>query len=258
MPFIRQFGGKIFSDDGLEAAYDDPKTIEALTLMTDLFTTYSLPLEVGSFYNEFRYGRLPIGVGDFGMYISLLHAAPEIAGLWNIAPLPGVMQDGEVNRSFDGSSTSAMMFQQTKKPNEAWSFMKWWTSATTQLDYAENLISAYGPEYLWNSSNIEAFGQMSWDEQHRQTILDQWQWINDTAKTPASYIVERELSNIWNKVVFQGVNLRTAIEDSLIISNKEIRRKMIEFRFIDAQGNVLKPYILPTKETIDLWVGLPR
>jgi hypothetical protein len=57
-------------------------------------------------------------------------------------------------------------------------------------------------------------------------------------------------------VVFQGVNLRTAIEDSLIISNKEIRRKMIEFRFIDAQGNVLKPYILPTKETIDQWIGL--
>jgi ABC-type glycerol-3-phosphate transport system substrate-binding protein len=256
MPFIRQFGGKIFSDDGLQAAYDDPKTIDALTLMTDLFTTYSLPLEVGSFYNEFRYGRLPIGVGDFGMYISLLHAAPEIAGLWNIAPLPGVMQDGEVDRSFDGSSTSAMMFQQTKKPNEAWSFMKWWTSASIQLDYAENLISAYGPEYLWNSSNIEAFGQMSWDAQHRQTILDQWQWINDTAKTPASYMVERELSNIWNKVVFQGVNLRTAIEDSLIISNKEIRRKMIEFRFIDAQGNILKPYILPTKETIDQWIGL--
>jgi hypothetical protein len=68
-------------------------------------------------------------------------------------------------------------------------------------------------------------------------------------------MVERELSNIWNKVVFQGVNLRTAIEDSLIISNKEIRRKMIEFRFIDAQGNVLKPFVMPTKETLDAWVG---
>ncbi len=255
MPFIRQFGGKIFSDDGLSAAYDDPQTIEALTLMTDLFSTYSLPLEVGSFYNEFRYGRLPIGIGDFGMYISLLHAAPEIAGLWNIAPLPGIEQDGVVNRSFDGSSTSAMMFKNTDKPNEAWSFLKWWTSASTQLDYAENLISAYGPEYLWNSSNREAFAQMSWDGGHRQTILEQWQWIDDTAKTPASYMVERELSNIWNKVVFQGVNLRTAIEDSLIIANKEIRRKMIEFRFIDQQGNSLKPYVLPTKETLADWIG---
>ncbi|MFZ9139547.1 MAG: ABC transporter substrate-binding protein, partial [Bacilli bacterium] len=157
--------------------------------------------------------------------------------------------------SFDGSSTSAMMFKNTDKPNESWSFLKWWTSASTQLDYAENLIAAYGPEYLWNSSNQEAFAQMSWDEGHRQTILNQWQWIDDTAKTPASYMVERELSNIWNKVVFQGVNLRTAIEDSLIIANKEIRRKMVEFRFIDQQGNSLKPYILPTKETISDWIG---
>jgi ABC-type glycerol-3-phosphate transport system substrate-binding protein len=257
MPFIRQFGGKIFSDDGLSAAYDDPNTIEALTLMTDLFSTYSLPVEVGSFYNEFRYGRLPIGIGDFGMYISLLHAAPEIAGLWNIAPLPGIENNGEINRSFDGSSTSAMMFKNTDKPDESWSFLKWWTSASTQLDYAENLIAAYGPEYLWNSSNREAFSQMSWDASHRETILAQWQWIDDTAKTPASYMVERELSNIWNKVVFQGVNLRTAIEDSLIIANKEIRRKMIEFRFIDSQGNTLKPYLLPTKETLSDWVGTP-
>jgi ABC-type glycerol-3-phosphate transport system substrate-binding protein len=255
MPFIRQFGGKIFSEDGLSAAYDDPNTYAALTLMTDLFTTYSLPLEVGSFYNEFRYGRLPIGIGDFGMYISLLHAAPEIAGLWDVAPLPGVEHDGEVNRSFDGSSTSAMIFKNTKKPQEAWTFLKWWTSASIQLDYAENLISAYGPEYLWNTSNREAFSQMSWDENHRQTMLQQWEWINDTAKTPASYMVERELSNIWNRVVFQGANLRSAIEDSLIIANKEIRRKMIEFRFIDAEGTILKPYILPTKETIGTWIG---
>jgi hypothetical protein len=49
--------------------------------------------------------------------------------------------------------------------------------------------------------------------------------------------------------------LRTAIEDSLIIANKEIRRKMLEFRFIDQQGNVLKPYLLPTKETLTEWVG---
>jgi ABC-type glycerol-3-phosphate transport system substrate-binding protein len=255
MPFINQFGGKIIADDALSAAYDDPNTINALTFMTDLYTTYSLPLEVGSFYNEFRYGRLPIGIGDFGMYISLLHAAPEIAGLWNVAPLPGHLQHGQVNRAFDGSSTSAMIFKNSTKTDQAWSFLKWWTEASTQLDYAENLISAYGPEYLWNTSNRDAFAQMSWDKNHQNVMLEQWAWIQDTAKTPAAYMLERELSNIWNKVVYNGVNLRTAIEDSLIISNKEIRRKMLEFGFIDRQGNVLRSYQLPTLETLHLWVG---
>ena len=255
MPFIQQFGGKLYEDDALRAAFDDPKTIEALTLMTDLYSTYSLPLEVGSFYNEFRYGRLPLGIGDFGMYITLLHAAPEIAGLWDIAPLPGVLRDGVVNRSFDGASTSAMMFKNTDQPDEAWSFLTWWTSKQTQLDYAENLISAYGPEYMWNTSNVEAFADATWNPVHQQVMLDQWQWVNDTVKTPASFMLERELSNIWNKVVYQGINLRTAIEDSLIITNKEITRKMIEFGYLDRQGTVLKPYQLPTLETVDAWLG---
>lgn len=258
MPFIQQFGGKIYAEDALSAAFDDPKTIEALSFMTDLYTTYSLPLEVGSFYNEFRYGRLPIGIGDFGMYITLLHAAPEIAGLWDIAPLPGVYRDGEVNRSFDGASTSAMIFKDSDKVDQSWSFLKWWTSQQTQLDYAENLISAYGPEYMWNTANVEAFSDMAWNENHQATILEQWRWIQDTAKTPASYMLEREISNIWNNVVYQGVNLRTAIEDSLIITDKEITRKMIEFGFIDRQGNILKPYILPTPETLDDWLESSR
>ena len=46
-----------------------------------------------------------------------------------------------------------------------------------------------------------------------------------------------------------------ALEPDLIIANKEIRRKMVEFRFIDQQGNSLKPYVLPTKETLSDWVG---
>jgi hypothetical protein len=68
-------------------------------------------------------------------------------------------------------------------------------------------------------------------------------------------MLERELSNIWNKVVYQGINLRTAIEDSLIITNKEITRKMIEFGYLDRQGTVLKPYRLPTLDTVDAWLG---
>jgi ABC-type glycerol-3-phosphate transport system substrate-binding protein len=148
-----------------------------------------------------------------------------------------------------------MMFKNTDQPDEAWSFLTWWTSKQTQLDYAENLISAYGPEYMWNTSNVEAFADATWNPVHQQVMLDQWQWVNDTVKTPASFMLERELSNIWNKVVYQGINLRTAIEDSLIITNKEITRKMIEFGYLDRQGTVLKPYQLPTLETVDAWLG---
>lgn len=256
MPYIYQFGGKIFEDDALSAAFDDPKTIEAITFMTELFTIYSLPLEVGSFYNEFRYGSIPIGIGDFGMYNQLLNAAPEIAGLWDIAPMPGILrEDGIVDRSYDGASTSAMVFKNTDKADESWEFLKWWTSDDVQLRYSENLITSMGAEYMWNTSNVNAFAQMSWDSSHINVFLEQWEWIYDTVKTPASYMLEREISNIWNTVVYDGENVRTAIEDSMVIVNKEITRKMIEFNFIRPNGDLVTPYILPTKELVEGWLA---
>lgn len=249
MPFIKQFGGKLYNDDALSTAIDSEEVIKAMTLMTDLYTIYSLPLEVGSFYNSFRYGDIPIGVGDFGMYVQLLFAAPEIAGLWDIAPLPGVLNEyGIVDRSYDGASTSGIIFKNSNYQEEAWEFLKWWTKMETQLEYSENLISSMGPEYMWNTSNREAFLNYSWDENDKKVILKQWEWINDTEKTPAAYMLERELSNVWNKAVYNGVNVRTAIEDAVIVINKEITRKMIEFEYIDSKGNKLKEYKLPKKE----------
>ena len=151
--------------------------------MSELYTIYSLPLEVGSFYNSFRYGDIPIGIGDFEMYIRLLHAAPEIAGLWKISVIPGIKgEDGVVNRSFDGASTSGMIFTNSNKKKEAWQFLDWWTKEDTQLMYSNNLITSMGPEYMWNTSNINAFKNSSWDELDKEVFLEQWKWVNDTEK----------------------------------------------------------------------------
>ena len=171
MPFIKQHQGKIHSDDALRTTIDSEEVIKAMTLMTDLYTIYSLPLEVGSFYNSFRYGDIPIGIGDFGMYVRLLHAAPEIAGLWKIAKLPGVLRsDGVVDRSYDGASTSGVIFEKSKKKEDAWKFLNWWTRDDTLLNYANNLINSMGPEYMWNTSNVNAFKDMAWDELDKQVF----------------------------------------------------------------------------------------
>ncbi|MCK9289717.1 MAG: ABC transporter substrate-binding protein, partial [Acholeplasmataceae bacterium] len=124
-------------------------------------------------------------------------------------------------------------------------FLKWWTEKDTQLQYSENLIASLGPEYMWNTANVEAFLDYSWNESDKEVILNQWRWINDTEKTPAAYMLERELSNVWNKVVYNGYNVRTAIEDAVVVINKEITRKMIEFGYIDKNGKKLKDYQLP-------------
>ncbi len=254
MPFINQFDGILYTDDLLKSNLTNQNTINAINFMAELYTVYSLPVEVGSFYNQFRYGTLPLGIGDFGMYVQLLHAAPEIAGLWDIAPIPGIEKQGVIDRSFEGASTSGMIFKNSKKIDQAWAFLDWWTSKDVQFYYAENLISSMGPEYMWNTSNVEAFKDYSWEQSHKDVFLEQWEHIFDTPKTPASYMMEREISNIWSKVVYDGMQTRIAISDSAIIIDKEITKKMIEFKYINNKNEVLKSYLFPTRKTIDRWV----
>ena len=163
----------------------------------------------------FRYGSLPIGVSNFTDYIKLLTAAPELTGLWAIDLYPAtVLADGTQNRYATGSAQASIMFKETDKPEESWEFMKWWMSTETQIDFQQQLILNYGMEYLWNSANLEAFQFSPMPEEHKEVILEQWQWLQEPVKLPGSYMQERELSNAWNKIVFDGVNPRIAIDES--------------------------------------------
>ncbi|WP_054707421.1 extracellular solute-binding protein [Bacillus sp. JCM 19041] len=97
-PFIYQFQGQIFERDGMGVALNEDEALQGVQFMADLNTIYSTPLQVPNFYNHFRYGSLPVGVGNFATYVQLTAAAQELTG-WDIALHPGVAQeDGSVSR----------------------------------------------------------------------------------------------------------------------------------------------------------------
>lgn len=262
-PFIHQFGGSVYASDGLSSGLDQEETIEAMTFMTDLYREYAMPYQVPSFFNSFRYASIPIGIGDFGMYLQLMNAASDIRGLWEIAMVPGIehevyneetqLTETIINRSMGGAQQASIIFEKSKHKVEAWTFLKWWMSTDTQSLYADTLINTLGTRYLWNSANIEAFKNLRWNEEHKQVILDQWEHLKEVPKIPGSYIIEREISNTWTSVVYEDANLRSSVSDAMIKINKEVQRKMIEFGYLDRQGNTIKPFILPTKEEILRW-----
>jgi ABC-type glycerol-3-phosphate transport system substrate-binding protein len=214
-----------------------------------------MPLATSSFYDSFRYGSLPIGVSNFPDYIKLVTAAPELNGLWGIDLYPAtVLADGTQNRWTTGSAQACIMFASTDKPEESWEFMKWWMSTETQVDFQQQLILNYGLDYLWNSANIEAFSYLPIPQEHKNVILQQWQWLQEPVKLPGSYMQERELSNAWNKIVFDGVNPRVAIDSSIILINREITRKMEEFGYLE-NGQKVKEFNIPTIETVKRWMA---
>lgn len=259
-PIIYQYGGDIYADDYLSTAIDSKEAIEAINMMVDLFSLYSLPLTSQSFYNTFRSGTIPIGVAGFEVYLQLTTAAPEIAGLWDVTLAPGVErvdEDGNtyINRTCTSDAKGCVIFNKSKKQQEAWDYIKWWLSSDTQASFANDIEATYGPTFLWNTANIEAFKQLAIDEDHIKVILEQWEWTYNIPQTPATYIIERGISNVWNTAVFDQAPIRAAISDAVLEINKEIDRKMQEFGYIDNKGVVLVEYYVPKLEdTVKKWV----
>jgi len=252
-PFIYQHGGDVFGKDAFETGIDSKESLEGIRLMTDLFKLYGIPLQIPNFFEHLRNGTLPIGIGNFATYVQMQVAAPELAGLWKIAPAPGIKRDGETVRWHPGSAQVSMIFKDTEHPDEAWTFLKWWLSAETQLRFANQMQTLYGKEYLWNTANLDAFRQVFWPEEDKQVILEQWRWLKEVPKTPSSYMIERELSNIWNKVVFDEENIQSTVEESVDVIEKETVRKMEEFGYMK-NGKVVVPYRVTTIEDVEGWV----
>ena len=253
-PFYYQYGANIYSDDYLRAEIDTPQAIQAMNMMVDLFTIYSLPLTTQNFYNDFRNGMSPVGIANFDAYLQLTHAAPEIVGKWGITLCPGVKgEDGTINRTQTGDSKTTIIFAKSKRQAEAWDFIKWWLSTETQTRFAAGIQATYGELFLWNTANIEAFKTLAIPEEDKEVILKQWEYLYQVPQTPATYMVERGISNAWNACVFNTVSVRAAVTDYSLEINREIRRKMIEFKYLDKDGNVLKPYTIPSIEDIKRW-----
>jgi ABC-type glycerol-3-phosphate transport system substrate-binding protein len=253
-PYLFNHGAQLYSPDGFATGLGSNESISAMKFMAESFTLYGMPLTTSSFYDSFRYGSLPIGISSFTDYVKLMTTAPEIGGMWGLDLYPAtVLPDGSQNRWATGSAQSCIMFAKTKRPEDSWKFMKWWMSTETQVDFQQQLILNYGLEYLWSSANLEAFQYLPIPDEHKAVILEQWKWLQEPVKLPGSYMQERELSDAWNRIVFDGVNPRVAIDKAVVTINREITRKMVELGFLQ-DGKKVKEFRIPTIDTVKGWM----
>lgn len=242
-PYIYQNDGKLYTDDGSGIALMDGNTVTAMTNLTDLFKVYAVEEYVASFYNSFRYGDTPLGIGGVSTYVQMTEAAPELAGLWDIAPVPGTVQeDGSILRSGNASMTTCMIFKNTNMSEEAWKFMKWWLSAETQTAFAETMELSYGTEYRWNTANLKAFEETSYPDEHKEVIKIAWNHQKENPQHPATYIVEREISNAFTNATVNGDTVIEALDASKLVADREIMRKLKEFGYVDSNGNLKRNY----------------
>ncbi len=225
---LQQFGSGLYNADKTATILDSPTSLKAFTYWTDMYTKYKLPT-TASFYNRFRVGTMPIGIEVYTQYTTLKEAAPEIDGRWGIALVPGVEENGAVNHTVSGSGTGCAIMAGSEHKAEAWEFLKWWTSADTQLRYNNNVESILGSVARTTTATQAAFEGMAWDPADLQILLKQRENIAEIPEVAGSYYVSRAVDQAFWSVI----NGEEAPKDSLTewaeIANNEIERKIKQY-----------------------------
>lgn len=229
--FLFQYGGSYYSDDGLKCALGTARAYRAFKKYCELFTNYSVPVSA-NFFNRFRSGVMPLGVGDYGTYMTFWAAAPELRNKWGIALLPGTkQQDGTVDRSHGGITAECdIIMQQSEHKESAWEFLKWWTDEKTQKTFADELEAIIGTSARWNSANIKAFGDLPWPAEDLEVISEHWNWERESPNVLGGYYTARYIGNAWNNTVVSGMNYKDTLSDAVEEIEKEMRTKQEENR----------------------------
>ncbi len=251
-PLIMQNGGSLYYDTAASGtALGSEASVNGFEKLTELFTIYNMPVNIDNFYQHFRNGDLPIGIADFGTYNLITNAAPELASSWKIALAPGTFkEDGTIDRSTCGCAESSVIFKSnSEREKRAWEFVKWWASTDVQAEFGQTIQITYGDEYMWNTANMEALERLPWNTENKKVIKEFAKNVKDISRVPGTYLLEREMSNAFNDIVVNGADNQERIDKAVKAINREFDRKLEEFGYNDSEGNVIKPYNIPTYES---------
>ena len=225
---LLQNGGSYYNPTATATTLDNEIGVDAFTDWCSYYTDYGFDL-VYDFYTRFRYGEMPIGIATFEMYNTLITAAPEIRGLWEMAPVPGTKQtDGSINRATGGAGSGIVMFNTAKSPKACWEFLKWWTEAGTQSQYGIRVENILGPAGRYSTANLEGFAKLPWSESELTLLEGQRAWVEEIPEIPGSYFVSRCLDNAFRAVIYDSENPQESFAKEIDNINREITRKRKE------------------------------
>lgn len=234
-----QNGGEFYNSELTGTAFDSDAAIDAFKTWTGLFSRYGFPLTY-DFYNRFSSGEMPLAITDYTQYLKVQAASPELSGRWEMCMIPGVKKaDGTVDRTLSVSAatgsdtspglaqsiTSAVIFSQSDKKEQAWTFLDWFTSDETQSKYGREIEDALGSISRYTSANVNAFKSLPWSVSERQLLETQRDCIKTLNEISGNYSVTREMINAFRKVVYDNANATDTIYTYNKRINKELSRK---------------------------------
>ncbi len=195
-----QNGGTYYSHEGMASALDDDIAVNTFKEYCEFYTDYKLDKET-SVEERFRTGECPIIIADYTVFNNLAVSAPDIEGLWDFTVVPGIMQeDGTINHTTGSIGVADMIMADTEYPEESWEFLKWWTSAETQTLYGREMESLMGAAGRVATANIEALGNLSWQVDAYEALMEQFDQVQGIPQVPGGYYTWRNVNNAFYSV----------------------------------------------------------
>ncbi len=226
--FLSQSGGSFYKEDTYECDINSTIGLKAFTKYTDMFLNYGLPLTYDAL-TRFRMGEMPLIINDYTFFNQLQVGAPEIANLWDFTIVPGtVREDGTVDHTVPITGNACMMLKSTTDPDASWEFLKWWTSAETQIAYGRDMEMILGTSGRVATANIEASKSLAWSKKNSDAIDEARKSIYGIENVPGSYFMSRHIQNAFRMVVISGDDAKESLRYYSKIINNEIHTKCDE------------------------------
>lgn len=234
---LYQNGGAYYNGEGSASALDSDEAINTFKQYCEYYTDYKLDKET-SVDQRFRTGECPIIIADYTLYNNLQVSAPDIDGLWSIAPVPGTRkEDGTIDRSVGSTGLTSLMMSATREPEACWEFLKWWTSDEVQTSFGYEMESLQGKAGRVPTANLGAFRKLAWKASDMEALLEQYAWVKGIPQVPGGYYSWRNVNNAFYTVTTDTdfASPREELMDKVVLINQELNYKWDEFELVSTE-----------------------
>lgn len=166
----------------------------------------------------------------YNFYSQLVAAAPEIRSLWAMYPIPGTRaQDGTVRRTDSATGTACILLAGSRRKEQGWRFLDWWTSAETPDQLLPGAGGGHGDGGSVPHRECGGVREASLDGCEREILTMQWSHVTELPEVPGGYYVGRNIDNAFRACVYRGENPLEALRYWTRETDKEIRRKLNQY-----------------------------
>lgn len=222
-----QKGLNYYNDAQTRTTFDDIRAVQSFETWTEFYTKYEFEQTYDAF-SRFRTGLYPIVVSNYTFFNQLEVASPEIKGLWDFTTVPGTLnEDGTISHASNSSGSAAIIFSSVANKENAWKFVRWFSSTETQVAYGMNIEGLLGQMGRFDAANTEALKQLSWSSEELAKLNAQRDELVEIPIIPASYAVTRNIMNAFRETVN---NVEANPRDTLMKYNDDINDEITRKR----------------------------